>query len=221
MKPSVCLCTPIVDRPHAWYNESLHKVLLSGAISEYFKVVGNAVHISKNGLVQLALERNHTHIWMIDAETFGFDAEMLKGLLAHDVDVVAPLTFMRNPPYEPMICYFDESGRPISIIDYARKSFFEVGAVGMGCCLIRTSVFQKINWPWFQHGLTMDKKWVSEDIMFCSALRKVGIKIYADTNYCADRFIEWPIDEDMWDLLQSQKEEQTGRIRDEWRDLLA
>jgi len=221
MEPRVCLATPILDKPHAAYILSLNKILLSGAISEYLKVVGSLVHVSRNGLAQLALERKHTHIWMIDDYQFGFDAEMLKGLLAHDVDVVAPLRFMRQAPFEPTMCYFDQQGRPRSIVDYPRKSFFEVAAVAIPGCLIKTSVFEKIRWPWFQPAVTADRKWVSEDFVFCMALRSAGIKIYADTNYCISHMIEWALDEDTWDFLWKEKEEEIERLKGEWRDLLA
>ena len=70
---------------------------------------------------------------------------MLKGLLAHDVDIVAPLVFRRHAPYEPVLYYFEERGWHRHMVDYPRKSFFEVGAVGMGCCLVKTSVFKKVN----------------------------------------------------------------------------
>ena len=221
MEPRVCLATPILDKSHPAYNDSLNKILLSGAIAEYSKIVGDIVHISRNTLVQSAIERKHTHVWLVDADQFGFNAEMLRGLLAHDVDVVSALSFMRQEPYEPLIYNFDEGGWPRTVVDYPRKSFFEVGAVGLGCCLIKTGVFEKIKWPWFQPGVTVDKRWVGENIMFCNALRNAGIKVYVDTNYCLSQVIEFPMDEDIWDLLQQQKAEQAARIKSEWDRILA
>lgn len=220
METSVCLVTPILEKPHPAYNDSLNKILLSGAIAEYSSAVGDTPHISRNTLVRKAIERNHTHVWLIDGDQFGFDAGMLKGLLGHDVDVVAPLNFTRHEPFEPMIFNFDEGGWPRTLVDYPRKSFLQVGAVGLGCCLVKTGVFEKVKWPWFQPGVTAGERWVSEDIMFCRALRDVGVDIHVDTNYCISQVIEWPIDEETWDVLQEARGEQSEKIRGEWQQLL-
>lgn len=215
MEPRVCVATPIFDRPSLLYNESLHKLLLSGAISNYSHLVGATVHMARNFLVEWALDEDGTHIWFVDSDQFGFDAEMLKGLLAHDVDIVGPLNFRRHPPYDPVIYEFDERGWHRSIVDYPRKSFFEVGAVGMGCCLIRTSVFEKISWPWFHPAASIDKRFSGEDIMFCNLARAAGFKVYADTNYCVSHIADWAINEEMWDLIQKRNRLQAEKVKAE------
>lgn len=52
---------------------------------------------------------------------------------------------------------------------------------GMGCALIRTDVFRKIKYPWFDWVNHDNGAMLSEDLYFCEACRKVKIPIYTDT----------------------------------------
>jgi len=211
MEPRVCLGTPIYGRPHWLYNEDVNKLMLSRTVAMYVPLAGYLVHIARNMIVEMALHNGDTHIWFIDADQFGFDAEMLRGLLAHDVDVVAPLTFRRHQGHEPVIYRIDERGKLVSMMDYPRKSFFEVEGVGMGCCLIKTTVFEKMNWPWFYHSFSIDRNWIGEDDTFCNMARAAGFKIYADTNYCVSHIAEWPMNENTWDLIGRMRRYQSER----------
>lgn len=54
---------------------------------------------------------------------------------------------------------------------------------GMGCALIRTDVFNKFSYPWYDwvnYGGTK-RSMLSEDLYFCEQCRKAGIPIYTDS----------------------------------------
>lgn len=53
---------------------------------------------------------------------------------------------------------------------------------GMGCALIKTDVFRKISYPWYDWVNYKDdnRGMLSEDLYFCEECRKNGIPIYTD-----------------------------------------
>ena len=57
----------------------------------------------------------------------------------------------------------------------------EVNGGGFGCALIKTSVFSKLDYPYFNYVNYPDGLLLSEDLYFCSQVRGRGIRIYADT----------------------------------------
>ena len=73
----------------------------------------------------------------------------------------------------------------------------EVHGGGMGCALIRTDVFRKASYPWYDwvnYG-DANKGMLSEDLYFCSLCRASGIKIHADVRVgCGHmlRHVQWP-----------------------------
>ena len=74
----------------------------------------------------------------------------------------------------------------------------EVHGGGMGCALIRTEVFRKASYPWYDwvnYG-DANRGMLSEDLYFCSLCRISGIKIYADVRVrCGHmlRHVQWPV----------------------------
>ena len=73
----------------------------------------------------------------------------------------------------------------------------EVHGGGMGCALIRTEVFRKATYPWYDwvnYG-DANRGMLSEDLYFCSLCRASGLKIYADVRVgCGHllRRVQWP-----------------------------
>lgn len=74
----------------------------------------------------------------------------------------------------------------------------EVHGGGMGCALIRTEVFRKTSYPWYDwvnYG-DANRGMLSEDLYFCSLCRTSGIAIYSDVRVgCGHllRHVQWPV----------------------------
>ena len=69
---------------------------------------------------------------------------------------------------------------------------------GMGCALIKTDVFRKLSYPWYDwvnYG-DSNRGMLSEDLYFCSLCRTSGIQIRADVRVgCGHllRHVQWPV----------------------------
>jgi len=79
----------------------------------------------------------------------------------------------------------------------AGETKIEVHGGGMGCALIRTDVYRKTEYPWYDwvnYG-DANRGMLSEDLYFCSLCRANGIPIYADVRVgCGHllRHVQWP-----------------------------
>ncbi len=68
---------------------------------------------------------------------------------------------------------------------------------GMGCALIRTSVFLETSYPWYDWVNYQDEHrgMLSEDLYFCEKCKDAGVPVYTDTRAACGhvlRHIQWP-----------------------------
>ena len=142
-------------------------------------------HIAREVLADEALKLGADYLYMIDDDML-MPIDVFERLLAHDVDIVAPLAFMRKPPHHPVIYTvregWDNAARQayfqnFSVKTYPKDRLIECDAVGFGAVLIKTAVLRAIEKPWFA---TWSR--VGEDIGFCHKAKKVGFKVYCDTS---------------------------------------
>lgn len=67
---------------------------------------------------------------------------------------------------------------------------------GMGCALIRTSLFQRLQKPAFDWVNYENGTMLSEDLYFCEQCSNAGVPVYADTRVTCGhvfRHIQWPV----------------------------
>ena len=68
---------------------------------------------------------------------------------------------------------------------------------GMGCALIRTEVFRRLRYPWYDWVNYADgnRGMLSEDLYFCEQCKHAGIKVYTDARAGSGhilRHVQWP-----------------------------
>lgn len=104
------------------------------------------IDTARNMIVQKALEDVTTeYILMID-DDMTFDHDFLMKLIAHDVDIVAGLAFKRTPDFHPCV-YKKKEDEYVPILP---EVFQEVDIIGTGGILIKRSVFEKLQYPYFE-----------------------------------------------------------------------
>jgi len=136
-------------------------------------------------------------LWIDSDVRFNF--EMVKRLVSHDKDMVCGLYrmkdlknftvvpkmddeyFIRNGTYQfltvdDLKTIHDESnGLP--------PDPFKIDYTGLGLCLIRKTVLDSLEYPWFRpiwKTIGNMKEFTSEDVGFCMQVRKAGFDIYCD-----------------------------------------
>lgn len=162
---------------------------------------------NRNLIIRQALDHNCTHVFFLDDDV-AFRQDLLTNLLKHDKDLVTGLYLMRNFPHRPIIFdWANEKGEcAFKPLDDTEYGLVPIRAAGLGACLIKTSVFKKLD----ELMLSVDKhgikdRWVTlgeldtdhwcDDISFYNRCAKAGIEMYCDMNSLVGHIasvIVWP-----------------------------
>lgn len=140
------------------------------------------VHDARNKIVETAKERGATHLMFIDSD-MSFPADGIERLVEHNLDVVGGLYYRRQPPHYPVISQLvtDKDGvqSPVIPNEFPTDKLFQVWGLATGFLLIKMSVFEKLQAPYFYFG-KLGKKELGEDYYFCKLVNDAGFKIWCD-----------------------------------------
>jgi hypothetical protein len=165
------------------------------------------IHEMRNTISMQALKLDCTHLIFIDCDMV-YPADTIMKLLSHDKDIIGALTFKRWPPFNPIV--YEGEQYKMSLMDpIPDDSIVEVTATGTGCLMIKTEVFDHLDYPWFEFTQKDDKP-VGEDINFCYRARDAGYKIYIDTSIMTEHLAQMRVNYNMWQLNKSLGETGNG-----------
>ena len=148
---------------------------------------------ARNNIVSLAQKYEADYILTVDSDvTVPKDA--LTNLMSHGVDVCLGYYAHRNRANDetPKTCLckmgeinYTKQYTADELREYESKGQYliRVHGGGMGCALIKTSVFDRIRYPWYDWKNYNDERHslLSEDLYFCEQCSYAKIKIFADT----------------------------------------
>jgi hypothetical protein len=120
---------------------------------------------------------------------------VLQQLLAHEQEIVGATVLERFPPWR--VCALKSMDPPErwTLDTLPVTGLIKVPAVGTGCLLIRRSVFERLQMPWFRCGQIISDLML-EDTEFClRAQKEIDVQPYLDAA-CrighATQCIIWP-----------------------------
>lgn len=141
--------------------------------------------MAREMLAERALQVGADYLLMIDDDMLA-PHDLFDKLYKHDVDIVSPLAFTRNPPHLAVLYQTREGWDSVKrqnfvttewIRNWPRKKLVECDATGFGAVLIKTSVLKKMQKPYF-----MCSSGTGEDVVFClRAKQEAGAHIFMDT----------------------------------------
>ena len=136
----------------------------------------------RNLCATMAMEIEASHLLFIDDDVLiptPFD--FLTKLIACKSSIAAADVIIRGYPFNHMLFRYTKNKMGLNPMKEVPKKLGQipVDAVGFSCCLIETSLIQKINPPYFITGISN-----TEDIYFCMKARDKfpNCKITADTS---------------------------------------
>jgi len=119
-----------------------------------------------------ALKRGCDYLLWIDSDQV-FPEDALIRLMIHDKPVVGGNYPSRHTGAPTAL---DRSGKHV-----ARGSGLqEIGALGLGFCLMKTPILSRVAQPWFSVAMNEHGKCLGEDVHFCNQARKAGVRIFVD-----------------------------------------
>ena len=164
-------------------------------------VRGHDCATARNKIVDKAFELNADYVLMVDNDVTPPKDALLK-MLSHDVDVILGYYAHRNADnvYTGRACvckYLKDDGAPwfnypleseytsdeLREMREAGEYLVQIHGGGMGCALIKTSVFERLDYPWYDWVNYHDKNigMLSEDLYFCEKCKADFTPIYTDT----------------------------------------
>jgi len=140
---------------------------------------GPYIHENRENVVLFAQKGGYSHLFFVDWDmVFGYTVPLQ--LLEHDKDIVAAMYKVKVIPPRP-VTLIEENGVPRQMTtEEVPKELFKCYATGAGCMMIKMSVFDKIERPWFSH-LGINRIDEGEDVWFCDKARKAGYDIWVDS----------------------------------------
>ena len=178
-------------------------------------VRGYDVATARNNIAQCALDCGADYVLMVDNDVV-LPKDALKNLLEDPQDVCTGYYAHRGNDnlYHGRTCackLLDEDGKEyyhfpleseytaaeMQEMQKAGITKLEIHGGGMGCALIKTDVFRRTEYPWYDWKNYGDanRGMLSEDLYFCVLCRIHGIKIYTDVRVgCGHllRHVQWP-----------------------------
>lgn len=156
---------------------------------------------ARNRIAQKALDKKTDYVLMVDNDVV-LPKDALLNLLETPVDVCLGYYAHRDSDnrYRGRSCVcklYDENGN--KYFNYPLESEYtadelkkmkdsgqyriQIHGGGMGCAMIKTDVFNRIKYPWYDwvNYANEHRGMLSEDLYFCEGCRKKGIPIYTDT----------------------------------------
>ena len=154
---------------------------------EFLPIFRYGGYIAENKAKEVETAQNClcSHIFFVDHD-MKFEPVVLPKLLSYDKDIVGAMYNYRYLPLEPMVKYLMPDGEWTSDISKSAvkkipNELFEVGATGGGMLLVKMSVFDKLERPYFP--MEQDEagnRTVTEDSAFYLKAQAKGFKVWCD-----------------------------------------
>ena len=197
-------------------SESLWRLDLCGHSVDYKPRTGYGCAMARNRIAADALNAHYDYVLMVDND-IALPEDALANLLEHDADIALGYYLNRYARGEARYTTLYKPGWGWEMFEQDELASLrsrgvhriEVKGGGLGCALIKTSVFERVRFPWFEwtdlkrevldvedcyacHDAFMSG---GEDINFCNQCADAGIGIIADTRVaCGHEFreVKWP-----------------------------
>ena len=147
---------------------------------------------ARNRIAQQAIAEEADYVLMVDSDVI-VPGNAIVDMLSCDADVVIGICAHRNNSniYEGLTSVCKDDGEKDYTHQYTGKEITElrekgvykikVHGGGMGCTLIKTDVFRRLEYPYFKWIDYGNGTVLSEDLYFCEQCKNAGISIYSDT----------------------------------------
>ena len=197
----ILIAVPTFENIYPDTFKSIYDLDTSGHDVSFEYVRGYDCATARNRIAQIALDKKTDYVLMVDNDVV-LPKDALLNLLETPVDVCLGYYAHRDSDnrYRGRSCVcklYDENGN--KHFNYPLESEYtadelkelkdngkfrvQIHGGGMGCAFIKTDVFNRIKYPWYDwvNYANEHRGMLSEDLYFCEGCRKNSILIYTDT----------------------------------------
>lgn len=178
------IAVPCRDQVHSLFTYSLVHLIQynekNNIRTQLYMLSGSLIADQRHKLAKMCINDKCTHILWLDSDMM-FPAHTADQLLSHSLPVVACNYSTRSEPRKSVA--YKKIGDWENWLNSGREKakLSNVEAVGMGCMLVDTNVYQKMDDPYFEVAYDPElKEWIGEDFYFCKKLAMHEYNIVID-----------------------------------------
>ena len=195
----ILIAVPTFENIYPDTFKSIYDLDTSGHEVSFEFVRGYDCATARNNIARLALDKKADYVLMVDNDVV-LPKDALINLLDDPKDVCLGFYAHRDADniYRGRTCvcklqketgarYFnyplesEYTGKELAELKESGEYKVRIHGGGMGCALIRTDVFRKIKYPWYDWVNYEGKGTLSEDLYFCEQCKSNSILVYMDT----------------------------------------
>ena len=137
--------------------------------------------VARNNIAKNVLAHGYDYVLMVDSDTI-VPPDTLDLMLDPPVDVVLGFCPRKNTKdgKSAIIKLGSASYRDSFYYSELSDERIKVKGGGFACALIKATVFNELDYPYFQYVTNEDYSTLSEDFFFCQQAAMYGIDIWAD-----------------------------------------
>lgn len=195
----ILIAVPTFENIYPDTFKAIYDLDKAGQEVEFEYVRGYDCATARNKIAQKAIDLKAEYVLMVDNDVV-LPKDALANLLEDAKDVCLGFYAHRDTDniYRGRSCVckmYDENGikyfnypldseytaKELSMLKEAGQFKVQIHGGGMGCALIKTDVFNRVAYPWYDWVNYRGRGMLSEDLYFCEGCRKKGIPIFTDT----------------------------------------
>lgn len=126
--------------------------------------------------------KRYDYLFCVDSDIV-LPYDCIEKMLSADKDIISGLYIQRIPGRQILEIYKDAENGVTNhqFEDVKDLGIFQIASCGMGCCLIKSEVLRKLEYPHFVYKSALSHAYTfSEDIYFCCKAREAGFTVWAD-----------------------------------------
>ena len=195
----ILIAVPTFENIYPDTFKAIYDLDVSGHDVDFEFVRGYDCATARNRIARIAIDRKTDFVLMVDNDVV-LPKDALHNLLDDSKDVTLGIYAHRDNDniYRGRTCVckiYDALGNKhcnypleseyreeeIKALRESGQYKVQIHGGGMGCALIKTDVFNKTQYPWYDWANYKSGGTLSEDLYFCENCRMNGIPIYTDT----------------------------------------
>ena len=180
----LAILVPTRDMVHTHFAYSLTQLVKTTSevgIDTYLYFDSSTILLNqREKLIDEAIKMEADYVLWLDSDMM-FPSNVVLKLLTHNKDIVACNYMKRSLPMKT-VAYTDLNDWDSWVPMEPQEELVKVKGIGMGCILMKTDVFKKLEKPYFEFRFKEDTKdWFGEDFILQDKIQKVGYEIFVDT----------------------------------------
>ncbi len=112
------------------------------------KCSGSMIADNRNNIIRDAIKQDAKYVLFIDTDMV-FPHNAIQWMEQHNKPVVSAVAFAKQIPFVPNMYKRVEVGGWKPMLDWKKDELIQVDCIGGAFILVKTSVFKKMNGPWF------------------------------------------------------------------------